>query len=482
MFDWHGEFNTYVVPFAPFGAPDRQPALLSPTRATSSARSPTPPAPTSRSRRSSRSTRSRSSSPSDGRSTRTRPAARAIRSRATSAASSATTSAARTSTARCDFTPLDPHREAPLDDRRHAPARQRRVRHRPRAPARHGDLLDVRGHERLRRRRRDAERAAADHADRRRLRHGGRPHATTSSRCSSPATRTATGCSTSARPGSTPRRASSPTACEPGLYTNTVTVEARAADGGTTADTAENRHAGSVDRLDRDQEGGQRGRRARADARRGGRRADRPGARGRARRSSGPTASRTTTATALAASSSSTTTARPTSPATTSTPPSSAGDTDGDGLLDPGEIWLYRAFGTPSLGQYANVGLGHRDRRARRRSPPTTRAHYLGTTGIRIVKLANGDDANAAPGAVLPIGAPLVYTYLVYGESAVAAVRRRRPRRQRHAGRCSADDFTPLYVERRRQRERAARLRRDLAVHLAGRRRRPLHGAASGRR
>ena len=46
-------------------------------------------------------------------------------------------------------------------------------------------------------------------------------------------------------------------------------------------------------------------------------------------------------------------------------------------------------------------------------------AHYVGTTGIRITKLANGSDANAAPGPELPVGTPLVYTFLVYGDSAV---------------------------------------------------------------
>ena len=99
MFDWHGEFNTFVVPFAPFGIPTVNRLFSPDTRDFIRALAFAGRHRRHAERRSSRSTRSRSSSPRTATSTRTRPAARAIRSPATSAASSATTSAARTSTA-----------------------------------------------------------------------------------------------------------------------------------------------------------------------------------------------------------------------------------------------------------------------------------------------------------------------------------------------------------------------------------------------
>ena len=149
-----------------------------------------------------------------------------------------------------------------------------------------------------------------------------------------------------------------------------------------------------------------------------------------------------------------------------------SGDTNGNGLLESGEVWLYRAFGTVVSGQYANVGSAT----GTQGTTPVAaadKAHYRGVTGIRIVKLANGDDANTAPGPVLPIGAPLVYTYQVYGESAVplAGVL---VRDDNGTPGVAGDDFTPRFVERRRERERTARLRRGVAVHLGRRRRRPV--------
>ena len=205
-------------------------------------------------------------------------------------------------------------------------------------------------------------------------------------------------------------------AVEPGLYTNTVTVEGRADNGGTTADVAENRHAGSgveieifkaVNAVSELQ----------------------PTLAEEADEPTGPVLAvgstvkwtyrvinRTGTPIANVAVIDDNGT--PGLAGDDFAPAYVSGDADGDGLLDPGEVWLYRAFGTAQLGAYENVGSVTGSQGSTLVAAEDT-ANYLGTTGIRIEKLANGDDADAAPGPFLPIGSPLVYTYRVHGDSAI---------------------------------------------------------------
>jgi hypothetical protein len=207
-------------------------------------------------------------------------------------------------------------------------------------------------------------------------------------------------------------------AVQPGVYTNTVTVEAeaRTQNGGFTADTAQNGHTGSevglaikkavnaVDPL-------------------------RPTAEEEADTATGPVlaAGSTVTWTYLVTNVSTTAITgvvviddggTPNVGADDFSPTFVSGDTNGNGALDPTETWLYRAVGTVALGQYGNTAKVTGTQGATELAA-VDRAFYLGTTGIRIVKLANGDDANAAPGVVLPIGAAVVYTYQVFGGSAV---------------------------------------------------------------
>ena len=82
--------------------------------------------------------------------------------------------------------------------------------------------------------------------------------------------------------------------------------------------------------------------------------------------------------------------------ATTSCATFTGGDTNGDGLLDPGETWTYTASGTVGTTDYCNVG----DRE--RHNGTTVSRHGSGVlpgaagrcVEIAVVKLVNGEDAN----------------------------------------------------------------------------------------
>ena len=99
------------------------------------------------------------------------------------------------------------------------------------------------------------------------------------------------------------------------------------------------------------------------------------------------------------------------------------GDTNKDNILQPGEIWLYRATGTATAGQYSNIGTttgnpvyNNGTTPVPGLTPPTDTdpSHYFGVqSGITVVKKVNGDDANSPTGPVVAVGAPLTFTYAV---------------------------------------------------------------------
>ena len=91
------------------------------------------------------------------------------------------------------------------------------------------------------------------------------------------------------------------------------------------------------------------------------------------------------------------------------------GDTNGNGLLDPGETWTYTASGTVGTTDYCNVGTASGTNgstvsatdAACYRVPPVV-------VEIAVVKLVNGEDANTpASGPVLTPGAAVTWTYVV---------------------------------------------------------------------
>ena len=98
------------------------------------------------------------------------------------------------------------------------------------------------------------------------------------------------------------------------------------------------------------------------------------------------------------------------------------GDTNGNGKLDPTEVWVYRATGTVVPGQYTNMAA------VSATSGTATvvsrdSANYFGTTGIRIKKAVNAIDAlhpTAAEeadtfGPTIAAGTGLTFTYRVFG-------------------------------------------------------------------
>ena len=103
-----------------------------------------------------------------------------------------------------------------------------------------------------------------------------------------------------------------------------------------------------------------------------------------------------------------------------------SGDTNQNGKVDPGEVWLYSAAGIATLGQYTNTVDVQATTSTGTTSSSTDTANYLGTTGLRIRKSVNavdplhptvGEDADSSPGPSYPVGTQLTFTYLVYGDS-----------------------------------------------------------------
>ncbi len=136
------------------------------------------------------------------------------------------------------------------------------------------------------------------------------------------------------------------------------------------------------------------------------------------------------------------------------TPVYVSGDANLNGKLDPGEVWLYRATGTAVLGQYTNTGSVQAVTAANAKLEASDTASYLGTTGIRITKAVNAadplhptaaEDANASPGPTYPNGTALTFTYLVTGDSALP-LSNVVVRDDNATPANAADDFNAIYV------------------------------------
>ncbi|MEO7006881.1 MAG: hypothetical protein ABI065_07595, partial [Terrimesophilobacter sp.] len=105
-----------------------------------------------------------------------------------------------------------------------------------------------------------------------------------------------------------------------------------------------------------------------------------------------------------------------------------SGDTNGNGLLDPGETWLYTSSGVVTYravaGQYTNTAtVTATEPRTGAQAHSSDISGYLGaTSSISVSKAVNAldpwhptvrEDANAAPGPVLLAGTTVTWSYLV---------------------------------------------------------------------
>ena len=96
------------------------------------------------------------------------------------------------------------------------------------------------------------------------------------------------------------------------------------------------------------------------------------------------------------------------------------GDTDGDGLLDSGELWQYLFSGIAQAGRYSNLATVEGTGTNGQAVSDTDAAVYYGSiVDLRIDKFVNGADADTSP-LVVAVGTPLTFTYTVWTNGSVA--------------------------------------------------------------
>ena len=154
------------------------------------------------------------------------------------------------------------------------------------------------------------------------------------------------------------------------------------------------------------------------------------------------------------------------------------------------DLALPRDRAPPALGQYTNIGAVKATTTRARRSRRPTRRTTSAPTGIRIRKAVNAR-RSAAPDArrgrehragpdVPGRHARSIYTYLVYGDSALP-LSNVVVRDDNATPGNPADDFNAIYVWRRRRTATVSSTRRGLALHLGRRDRHAARRSASAR-
>ncbi|MDZ4132651.1 MAG: hypothetical protein U1E11_05885, partial [Dethiobacteria bacterium] len=93
-----------------------------------------------------------------------------------------------------------------------------------------------------------------------------------------------------------------------------------------------------------------------------------------------------------------------------------SGDLNGDGLLQVGETWLFKATGTAQAGQYANIGTVVGISPKQETVTDSDPSHYYGITTdeteINIEKSTNGFDADLPTGPRIAVGGNVTWTYV----------------------------------------------------------------------
>ena len=125
------------------------------------------------------------------------------------------------------------------------------------------------------------------------------------------------------------------------------------------------------------------------------------------------------------------------------------GDTNFDGKLETGEVWLYTSSGAPGATAVADEGLNEDIGTVVATDGTNTLtasnpAFYTGTAGITLVKQINGQDANTT-GPSLPVGSQITFTYLV-SDTTQAPLRITSLVDDNATPGNPADDFTPALV------------------------------------
>ncbi|RNI14650.1 VPXXXP-CTERM sorting domain-containing protein, partial [Methanohalophilus sp. RSK] len=96
------------------------------------------------------------------------------------------------------------------------------------------------------------------------------------------------------------------------------------------------------------------------------------------------------------------------------TPAYLSGDTNDDGILEPGEVWMYNATGIAEEGQYANLGNVTGTPEVGDDVTDEDPSHYFGSAPlIDIEKSTNGDDADTPTGPTIDEGDPVNWEYVV---------------------------------------------------------------------
>jgi large repetitive protein len=91
-----------------------------------------------------------------------------------------------------------------------------------------------------------------------------------------------------------------------------------------------------------------------------------------------------------------------------------SGDANNNGLLDPGETWLFEASGTALAGQYANVATVTGTDPIGQTPSDSDPSHYFGVdSAIHIEKLTNGHDADLPTGPLVVAGSAVTWVYVV---------------------------------------------------------------------
>ena len=83
-------------------------------------------------------------------------------------------------------------------------------------------------------------------------------------------------------------------------------------------------------------------------------------------------------------------------------------------LILPGSSFTCQAGAPATLGQYTNIGTVQGLTPSGQVVTDNDPANYFGVQGgIELKKFTNGNDADAAPGPFIPVGAPITWTYRV---------------------------------------------------------------------